>query len=227
MSINKHVAILSASPKPSGDSASGILAKFARDILRDDSLDIHIINVRESVTKKQTAEAFDCMAAADALIVIFPLYIFCLPGVLMRFLQTYQEYAASLAVGAKKAAVYAVVNCGFPEPEINGEAVRVIASFSEKIGAEFHFGVLIGGGGMITGAQNAPPVKKMMADVGTAFERMKREIAGGGRESGGNVLTQAYIPRKFYYFMGNIGWRIQARKNGLKRKEIFAKPYQL
>ena len=49
-----------------------------------------------------------------------------------------QDYAAFVQTqpdNENKAAVYTVVNCGFPEPDINREAVRVIKSFSDKVGA--------------------------------------------------------------------------------------------
>jgi len=225
MSIIKHTAVISASPKPSENSASGFLAHYAEAALRGDGIDVRIINVRESLTKNQTAKAFAYMAGADALVIIFPLYIFCLPAILMRFLQQYREYAASLPDNTQNPVVYAVVNCGFPEPEINREAVRVIGSFSEKIGAEFRFGVMIGGGGMISGAKESPMVRKMLKDVGAALERMKREIVSGGRGSADNVLTRVRIPRRFYYFMGNMSWRMLAWKNGLKRKDLYAQPY--
>lgn len=225
MSTQKHVAVIAASPKTTGSSVSGLLASQAGDILKDDSLDVRIFSVRESIAKKQTSEAYDFMAAADALLIIFPLYIFCMPGLLTRFLQDYHTYVKALPKNVKKPLVYTVVNCGFPEPGINEEAVRVIRSFSEKVGAEFRFGVMIGGGGMLDGAQGAPMVKKLMADIDGAFSRMKDEIISNQHGSSENVITCAKFPKRLYYFMGGIGWNSSARKNGLKKKDLFARPY--
>ena len=105
-----------------------------------------LINVRQTLTKKTTDEAFRTMAGADAMIIIFPLYVFCLPGITMRFLELYRDYAAALPA-RKQPGVYAVVNCGFPEPDINEEAACVVHRFADAIGARFCYGVLIGGGG--------------------------------------------------------------------------------
>lgn len=224
MNTEKRVAVINASPKTAGKSVSGHLASYAQNLLSGDNLEIRCFSVRESIAKK-TAEAFKYMKEADAFITIFPLYVFCLPGILMRFLQNYHNYTASCPDGAKKAAVYAIVNCGFPEPEINAEAVRVIGSFSEKIGAQFRFGVMIGGGGMLLGSQGSPILKKTMADIDGAFARIKEEIVSGRRGPAENVVTNVRFPRRLYFFMGGIGWVSWARKNRLKKKDLYAKPY--
>lgn len=72
------------------------------------------------------------MLHADALIFVFPLYIFCLPAILMRFLQDYRRYLTDHTNETGRMLVYAIVNCGFQESDINSEAVRVVRSFSEK-----------------------------------------------------------------------------------------------
>ena len=77
---------------------------------------------------------------------------------------------------AVKMKVYAVVNCGFPEPGINLEAVRVIRSFSQHINAQFRCGVLIGGGAMLREARNAPFMKKSIKSLNDAFAAIARDI---------------------------------------------------
>jgi hypothetical protein len=226
MNIVKRVAVIAASPKTTGSSVSGFLAAHAGDIMKDSSLDIRIFSVRESLTKKQTTEAYAYMDGADALLIIFPLYIFCMPGILTHFLQDYHDYLKALSGYGAKPFVYTVVNCGFPEPEINEEAVRVIGSFSRRIGAQFRFGVMIGGGGMVLGAQGSPMVKKMTADIDGAFVRMKEEILTGSPGSSENILTSAKFPRRLYYFAAGIGWNSSARENGLKKKDLYAMPYR-
>lgn len=227
--MRKQIAIITASPKIKEDSASGFLAAQAQSIFSGSGdIEAKIFGVREYLTKKQTEEAYAYMARADALIIIFPLYIFCLGGLLMRFLQDYYFYLQKLPQEGRagKTAVYAVANCGFPEPENNTQAIRVIKSFSEKTGAEFRFGVLIGGGGMMTGARETPMVKKMLRDVDAAFIRMREEIESDRRGPAENILTRTRIPRIFYFFGGNFGWSAAAKKFGLKKKDLYARPYE-
>ncbi|MFH1880802.1 MAG: flavodoxin [Bacillota bacterium] len=223
MSERKQVAIISASPKPPGRAASDYLAGLAADALRDENIGVSVINARETLQKHGTDAAFQTMANADALIIIFPLYIFCLPGITMRFLQMYRDYAAKLPA-RKKAAVYSVINCGFPEPEINEEASRVIGRFASAVGAQYCCGVLIGGGGMLT--LNVSPAQKARAQYLKTLSRMRAEIAGGVIAPAQSVRLRVNFPRKLYFLMGNMGWRRQIRKNGGKKKDLYRRPYQ-
>ena len=118
-------------------------------MLADDSLDARVICVRETLLHRQTEEAFAAVQSADAIVVIFPLYFFCMPAMLTRFLQ---DFAVTYPAASKQANVYAIVNCGFPEPEINLEAMRVIESFCRHTGRIFGGGTLVGCGGMLLGA---------------------------------------------------------------------------
>mgnify|MGYP001178062942 CR=1 FL=1 len=219
----KQVVILAASPKPPGKAASDLLAKIAADTLRDETVGVRVINARETLAKETTDEAFAAIAAADALIVVFPLYVFCLPGMTMRFLQRYGEYAAKLPQ-RKQTAVYSVVNCGFPEPEINEEASRVIGRFARAVGARYGFGVLIGGGGMVT--MSISPVNKMIRKYQETLGRIQAEIKAGTCTPAASVNLRVRFPRRLYLFMGNISWRMWIRNNGGKTKDLYARPYQ-
>lgn len=223
MKDKKNVVVIAGSPKPPGKAASDMLAKITEDTLRDADMDVRILNVRETMTKHGTDEAFMAIAAADAMIIIFPLYIFCLPGITMRFLQSYGEYAAALPE-RKRAAVYTVVNCGFPEPGINSEAVRVVGRFADAIGAQFCFGVMIGGGGMIT--MNVQPVKKLREKYQETMQRIKAEIESGRFMPAEDVSLRVGFPRKLYFFIGNMGWRNWIKKNGRRKQDLYLQPYQ-
>jgi hypothetical protein len=225
MNGGKKIAVLSASPKVNEEAVSEWLAGRAEEFLKADGLEFRHINVRRSLAQNQTAGDYAYMSDADAMLIIFPLYIFCLPGILIRYLQDYYEFSRARPDGGKSAAVYAVVNCGFPEPDINREAVRVIRSFSEKIGADFRFGVLIGSGGMLLGAQGAPFMKKAMARLDGALAAMKDELLSGRRDAVEDIEIPVNFPRRLYFFAGNRGWLSTAKKNGLKKNDLYAKPY--
>ena len=223
MSVKKQVVIVSASPKPQGRAASDRLAEVAAAVLEDDRVGVQIINARETLQTRETEKAFAAMAAADALILVFPLYIFCLPGITMRFLQLYRDYALRLP-RRRQTAVYAIVNCGFPEPEINEEASRVVGRFASAVGARYGFGILIGGGGMAS--MTIPPVRKMIAQLSETLRRVKEEIKSGVCTPAQSVCLRVAFPRRLYYFMGNIGWKRWIRSNGKPVKDLYARPYQ-
>lgn len=218
-----NVAIISASPKIGEGTVSGALAEIAKQKFSD-GVNVSMIDVRKSFSGRQHEKNFDIMLEADALVIIFPLYIFCLPGILMRFLQDYCLYRQQHPEKSRSPKVYAAVNCGFPEAWINEEAVRVVKSFSKHIGASFRFGILIGGGGMLLGAKDAPFMKKAMGNIDEAFAAAAADIAGGG-EPHADFYIEMNFPRKLYLFMGNMGWKQISKRNGLKKKDLYAKPY--
>lgn len=223
MNETKKAVIIAASPKPPGKAASDMLANLAAETLRGGTIEVSVLNARKALNAKTTDEAFQAMAEADALVIVFPLYIFCLPGITMRFLQMYKAYLDAQPA-RKSPAVYAVVNCGFPEPEINGEAARVVKRFADAIGANYRFGILIGGGGMV--AMGVSPARKMRNSYLETLRRIRAEIETGSFAPAQNVHLRIKFPRKLYFFMGNVGWQQWIRKNGKKPKDLKAKPYQ-
>lgn len=75
------------------------------------------------------------------------------------------------------------MNYGFPEPKINAEAIRVIGCFSRHIGAWFRFGVLIGGGPMISSFEGAGPVKKSCEKLEAAAWAMASDLLSEAAEA--------------------------------------------
>jgi hypothetical protein len=221
--LKQNVVFLSGSPKVNQDEAvSDFLAKRAVNFLADESLDAQIISVREVLLHRKTEEAFAAVQRADAIVVIFPLYFFCMPAMLTRFLQ---DFAVLYPAASKKASVYAIVNCGFPEPEINLEAMRVMESFCQHTGRTFGGGGLIGCGGMLLGAQEAPFMKPVFEAIDALLLRVKSDL--NSTEPAEKILTNsvAKFPRFLYFLAGNSGWHMMARKNGLRSKELYRRPY--
>jgi putative NADPH-quinone reductase len=109
-------------------SASGSFIERAAKQFDDSKFEKVIINVRKAMQHEPEA-AFEKIRNADAVFFAFPLYIYCLPSLLTRFLQDYEAYLKNSNKEQKAANVYAVINCGFPEPYINEEAAGVIKFF--------------------------------------------------------------------------------------------------
>lgn len=219
MSQNTNFVIISASPRISDRSTSAFIASLAEKKLTSEGINVYQIDARKSL-KGDPQDDFIRMRAADTLVFVFPLYFFCVPGMLMRFLQDYAAYHADHP-GNVAQRVYAIINCGFPEPEINAEAVRVMESFSRHIGASFGFGVMLGGGGMLMDTKDAPFMKRVMAGLDDAFTRMAQGTGGD------HVALAPKFPRRLYFMAGNMGWGQMARQNGLKKKDLYRKPYVL
>ena len=111
---NKRVILLSASPKVDQALAvSELLSKRGETQFISKQIDVSLINVRRAITHHETESAYELMQNADAIVMVFPLYFFCLPGMLTRILQ---DFAAKKPKSKQDCAVFALVNCGFPEP---------------------------------------------------------------------------------------------------------------
>ncbi len=222
----KQLILINGSPKPDKEqSVSEALITRLDGLTKARDLDTVRINARQSILKKNEEKDFELISQADALIFVFPLYIFCLPGVLMQYLQELYEYWSKLQDKGRRTKIYAVVNCGFSEAYINEEAIRVIKSFSRQIRADFRFGVSIGGGGMILGAQGAPFMKKTFSCIEDAFQRILGDLMEDKQETVSTIEIPINIPRWLYYFFAQRGWISMGRENGLKKKNLYRKPY--
>lgn len=219
----KQIALVSASPKVEQEWAvSAFLAKRGEEKLKRDSLSVTTIPVRQVMLHHETDAAFASLQDADAVVLIFPLYFFCMPAMLTRFLQ---DFAAKEPKTKKVCAVYALVNCGFPEPEINLEAMRVVEQFSRQTGRSYGGGVMIGGGGMMLGAQGAPFMRDVMGQIDALFSRVDLDLMQASPVEPKIVAIAPKFPRKLYFLAGNSGWRSLARKNHLKNKDLYRMPY--
>jgi NAD(P)H-dependent FMN reductase len=214
------IAIISASPRISAGSVSGFIAEVAAKRFADSGIIAERIDVRNCMTNKGCDQAFAMMNGADALMFIFPLYFFCVPGLLMRFLQDY----ADANPGTSKA-IYAVVNCGFPEPKINAEALRVIARFAAHTGNHYRFGAAFGSGGMLHDAQNTPFIKKAMKAFDKTISLMAEDMQQKERSLSQDTYISIRFPRIAYVWMGNRSWRQMAKRNGLSKEDLYRTPY--
>ena len=225
MNMSKNIVLINGSPKINEESVSGYLVSMLSDRIGANGGSKIIINVRQSLTHHQTQSDFDIISKADAIVIVFPLYIFCLPAMLIRFLEDYYHYYAGTGKTAGHQKVYTIVNCGFPEAEINTEAVRVIQSFSRHINADFRFGTL----SVVVvcfGGKGTPFMKKALIKLQNAFDEIKTDSLNNGHQKLEDVLINVNFPRRLYFFMGDRGFIHEAHKNGLKKKDMLRRPYR-
>lgn len=225
----KSVTLIDASPKVNEKSVSNYLIEKIAACLDDMVTEKKIINIRQSFKRHEILENYKYLIKADAVIIAFPLYIFCIPGILMRFLQDYYRFYLENKIDSGSPKIYAIVNSGFPEPEINFEAVRVIESFCRHVNANFRFGVQIGCGGMLPGAEGKPIMKKVEQKLNKAFCLIAEDIQNDNFKKIDNFLidTMNFPKWIFGILMNKFGWPSRARSNGLKRKDLYRKPYMV
>ena len=221
---SQTIVFVSASPKVDQTGAvSAFLAQRGKSAVCDERILAKTIDVRHAMLHHQTEAAYAEMQEADAIVFLIPLYFFCLPAMLTRFLQ---DFACQYPASNRDCSVYAIVNCGFPEPEINEEAMRVMECFALQTGRLFLGGVMVGGGGMVFAAKDAPFMRPVFEQIDRLFARVRQDVISASKSE--LIITQAApkFPKRLYFFGGNAGWISTARKNNLRKRDLYRTPYQ-
>lgn len=216
------LVLLSGSPHLNGSTSMKMLDLLKSKLNADFTAEV--VEAGKSLLQNTQQQDYLRMEAADAIVIAFPLYVYCLPGALTEFLVGYSEYLKSIGKPVKQK-VYAVINCGFPESGINNDAAHVIKRFCEEISASYRFSVMIGSGGMLQPLKMLPPVQKMWRDLGSAFDRIIGDIREGGTEPA-DIHLDSRLPKKLFFFIAQTNFAAIARTNGVSKKQLLKKPYQ-
>lgn len=158
---------------------------------------------------------------ADTVIFSAPLYVDGLHSSLMRFMVE-QEHAFNRSAGNKR--IFAVINCGFYEGRQTEFAIEMIRHFSQRTGQSWCGGIGIGTGEMIATARRYPPNSFIRRPVTTAFEKLFEAIQMPEGRLNELIFTQHALPRFLFKRAGEFGWRKAVKANGLKARDLFARP---
>jgi multimeric flavodoxin WrbA len=204
------ITLINGSPKP-GKSASGLISDALRHRIGD-AAECAVCRVNGP----DYAEILPSFDGSDILVFIFPLYVDGVPSQLLRFLD---EALDGIARAAKGAAVYIVVNNGFFEGRQNRVAFEIMRNFAARAGLRWGQAVGVGAGGMI---HTAPIGRGTMKNLGKALDALAENILNA--RGGEDYTFEPNFPRALYKAIGHWGWRRAARKNGLRPKQLYAKP---
>ncbi len=153
-------------------------SEFLKDVDRripDTECTKTFLTVMASIEKNYSEKMLNSLARADAIVFVFPLHNYGLPGALMRLLEEYYQYARSGRQYNQCLRVYAVINCAFPRPgETTGEAVRVLQNFCRRLSMNWRFAVCIGTGPVVVMTKRIPflypKLKKAYAEIATDLQ---------------------------------------------------------
>ena len=208
------IAAVNGSPKLKG-SLSGKIIEHMEKILGEH---INVYHAAKLVRNETTSGSLRDLLSANALLIVFPLYVDSLPAPLIEFL-TRLEKAKDSPTPLR---VFAIVNCGFFEPKQIELAIEMIKHFTDCAGLQWGYGLGIGGGPLMAGFGNnwsSGPVSRI--------NNALCDMAGAIREnrSGQDVFTVAKFPRIIYKTMVDMSWSLQARKSGMRAASLRARPY--
>jgi multimeric flavodoxin WrbA len=115
-----------------------------------------VITVRAGLKEGYSVETMRAVGQADAVVIVFPLFSYSLPGTLTDFFEEYYRYVKTALISATGAKVFAVINCGFPEAKVCAEAIRVIKNICARLGLRYRFSIAIGSGPVTALTMKAP-----------------------------------------------------------------------
>lgn len=97
--------------------------------------------IEYALLSKDWPAILQAMENCTDLILVFPLYVDCLPSRMLEFLIWLQEHPP-----VNRPTVHILINCGFVEPEQNGTALDILRLFCKQTGFPFGSSLSIGGG---------------------------------------------------------------------------------
>lgn len=141
----KKVCLINGSLRGKKASSRAFLKRVSA-ALGTNGFQIYLLTVKPGANGRSPLETLTAAASADVIVIAFPLFCYSLSGALTRFLEDLHSYAEENGPCNRHAKVFAIVNCGFPEPWVNEEAIRVVRNFCARLGLRYRFSVAIGTG---------------------------------------------------------------------------------
>ncbi|MCI1780011.1 MAG: NAD(P)H-dependent oxidoreductase [Bacteroidales bacterium] len=204
-----NITFINGSPKAKAEgSASHVILNDLRTFLPNQKINEIHLNKQEV-----SEEQMQLLKSSDAIVFSFPLYVDSVPSQLLSCLYEMEKSLYALPVR-----VFAISNNGFFEGVQNRYALEVIRNWAVRTKLFWGMGIGIGGGGMILG-QNIPVGKGSKKDMGRAMEKLSDSILNN--KSGEDILVNMNFPRFLYKMIADHGWKVKARRNGLKIKDLY------
>ena len=210
--------LLVGSPRK-GKSASETLGAYLLGQLETRGVETekaYVYPALKSAEKLDTLTA--AVAGADLVILSAPLYVDSLPAAVTKLLEA---LASDLDQYERPDGqqFLAISNCGFPEAQHNDVALAISRRFAQETGFVWAGGMALGAGEAVKGRSLAES-GGMTRNVVAALDLAASALAEGKRvpQEAQDLIAQPLMPAWLYRTMGNLGWRIQARRHGTQRQ---------
>jgi len=212
------VLLLVGSPRGRA-SVSRSLGDHLMSLLQERGLAAKELAVHPALAdEKKLAELLDAVDACSLLIIAFPLYVDHLPAPLIDMLRRIAERRSGRQ-GAPAQSLTAIVNCGFPETAHCRPAQEIVRIFAAQAGFHFLGCLALGMGGAVGNrplAKAGGIVRHQVRALNQAAAYLvdDKEIP----EAVIALMGRAMMPRWFYNFVADWGWKRAAKKHGSSRQ---------
>jgi hypothetical protein len=214
-----NIALINGSSKTGAKSNSGILLDFLKRKLEPQNRIFEYNIARKPLENGQIAE----LCGMDTVVLGFPLYCDAPPSHLLQMMVQTEDYVRSNTARKADICLYAVANNGFYEGKQNRIALDIVKNWCGRIGFNYGQGIGQGAGEMLAYIENVPLGRGPLKNLGKALDELTKNIQN--RQRGENIFISPNFPYICWKFMAtNVFWNSQAKKNGLKKKDIMRRP---
>lgn len=220
------LAIINGSPRYKKSNSTLLINQFLSGYHKiiPEEIPIHYL-----ANQQLRNEAVDAFFESNEIILIFPLYTDCMPGIVKEFIERIAQMNKS-DIGGKK--IGFIVQSGFPEAIHSVAVEHYLEKLTKRLQCEY-LGTVIKGG--VEGIQFMPPF--MTRKLYLQFEKLGEYFAKNSAFSPQimDKLRKPYkmspIQRALFSMMAKTGltnfyWNSNLKKNGAFEKR-FDKPYEL
>ena len=187
--------------------------KFMKRILPLLEAETEIVNLSSYLA--QPEKLVELLLSAEKIVLGMPLYVDGVPSAPLRIMETLEK--SGKAAGKK---IYVVANMGLYESRQIRHLLSIVKTWCETCGSEYCGGLAIGAGEML----------KMMMLSKDIEQGPSKNMAEGVKKiasaiNAGQVMDDVYadvhkFSRGMYIFAANASWPMDAKKNGLKKKDL-------
>jgi hypothetical protein len=225
MNLKKRVLLLVGSAKQHG-STSESLGTYLIEKLQERGFESETLFIHKSLKSDDRRYALlTAINHAEIVVLAFPLYIDCLPYLVIRTMELFAENRKEKKELMKQRLV-CIVNNGFPESHHNDTAVAICRQFAREAGFNWAGGLGLGGGEAING-KPLHEVKGMARNVIKALNLAADALSEGNPipQEAKILMTRSLVPKWLYIWLGGMRWKRDAKKHGVN-KQLYSRPYQ-
>ncbi len=177
-------------------------------------------------SQEKSSDLISAVDHFDTVIFASPLYINSLPASVTETMELIVNHRKTTKM-TKKQQLLAISNCGFPGAHHNDTALAIYRLFAAESGFEWAGGLALGMGAAING-RSLNKIGSMARNVKKSLELTATALAKGKpvSQDAVDLMAKQPIPSWIYMQIGEIRWKCQAKKNKVRTKSIYNRPYQ-
>lgn len=234
----RNALLIVGSPKTKQRPTSDICGEYLLNIMKSSGWKIDKLTLNRGLNReKKQEELCSAVDRSDLIILAFPLYVNTLPYLVTKALELIANHKTKIQI-KRPQRIFTFINNGFPEFYQNALALAICRNFAELSGISWTGALAMGAGEAIGQGQeltqpkrSGPPVKHVIIALDKAGEALVKGIPIPSKIQ--KLISKPPIPLMtfgvwrwlFLNLFSSRSWEQKALENGVKKEELFAKPY--